>query len=243
MQKVLWVFAHPDDETIAAGLSLRQHLEGGKECHLLACTRGEDSGVFYQLNGTQSSSWWLMPYVPADLGYPLFTRDTFGAARIAETVTAMKVIASGLSNPVVVHEAQIPSGTVTKAAVMAAVQAVYDEICVPGEALWIKSHSDTYEAQPDHLAIGQATRQLAADQPAVFGNLRQYVLPPHWTDTPVAGKPMGTINPAAGTYQSAATLNAARAFDAWNPSGGSFAIGKQSVVNDWVAVPKNVWHV
>ena len=245
-QKVLWVWAHPDDETIAAGLSLRQHLEAGRDCYVLILTRGTASGVLAILNGTGTSSVWGMPHDPATEGYAPLDSTAFGAARIAETTDALRIIASGTGLTVTLLEGGLTDQQVTKADAMAAVQAVYAQLCVPGEALWLKTHTDILlNGAPlenvDHTAAAQACRQLAADQPAVFGNLRMYVEPEHWADAATV-RTLSRIIPATGTHQAAATLDMYRAYQAWAPSVGRYAIGQQSVPGLFISPPENRYH-
>lgn len=247
-QKVLWVFAHPDDEIIAAGLSLRQHLEVGRDCYVLTLTRGTASGVLAQLNGTGINSVWGMPHDPTAEGYIPLDEAGFGAARYAETLTALKVIASGAGATVTVLEAGLQDQQVTEAAVHAEILDVYAEICTPGEALWLKTHTDILAAgggpleNPDHTAAGLAVRQLSVDQPAIFGNVRFYVEPEHWTDAPVVARHLSRIFPAAGTRQTAATLDAYESFRAWAPEVGRYAIGRQSVAGLFISPPENRYH-
>ena len=247
-QKVLWVWAHPDDETIAGGLALIQHLVAGRDCYVLTLTRGTASGVLDVLNGDATSSLWGMPHDPATEGYAPLTPETFGAARLAETACALRVLASGTGRTVTLVEGGLTDQAVTKTAVMAAIQAFYDANCVPGEALWLKTHTDALAPgglpleNPDHTAAGQAVRQLAADQPGPFGNTRFYGLPAHWADASfVAKHPIRTL-PVAGTTQAAATLDAAEAFRCWAPDVGRFAIGHQSVASLFIAAPENRYH-
>lgn len=248
VQKVLWVFAHPDDEVIAAGLSMRQHLEAGLDCHLLLATQGTASGVLAQLNGTGINPTWGMPHNPTAEGYATLTAAQFGTARIAESTDAMRVLASGTGATVTLWEAGLSDGSVTKADVMTAIQAVYGQICASGEAVWLKSHTDALNPDgspvehPDHTACAQAVRQLSVDDPAVFGNVRFYPEPDSWTNTAVIARSPHRILPVSGTDQAAATRNACRAFSAWAPASGRFAIGEQSVPSLFLASPENRYH-
>ncbi|HEV8173055.1 MAG TPA: PIG-L family deacetylase [Actinoplanes sp.] len=245
-QKVLWVWAHPDDETIAGGLSLRQHLTAGRDCYVLTLTRGTASGVLDLLNGTGTSSVWGMPHDPAAEGYAPLDEQAFGVARIAEVTDALRIVASGTGRTVTLLEAGLTDQAVTKAQAMAAIQAAYDQICAPGEALWLKTHTDILISgvpleNVDHTAAALACRQLAADQPAIFGNLRLYVEPEHWAEAATV-RTLSRIVPAAGTHQAAATLDMYMAYAAWAPSVGRYAIGRQSVPGLWPSPPENRYH-
>jgi hypothetical protein len=247
-QKVLWVWAHPDDETIAAGLSLRQHLERpDRDNYALILTRGEASGARAFLNGTATASVWGMPHNPAAEGYFPLTQEEFGAARMAETTGALAVLASGTGRGVTVFEGGLQDSRVVVADVMDAVDEVYAGICAPGEPLWLKTHSDLLPAggefleNVDHTAAGQACRQLSLDRPAIFGNLRLYVEPEHWADPVVVAKHLSPIKPVAGTFQATATLDAYEAFRAWAPP-DRFAIGRHSVPGLFISPPENRYH-
>lgn len=247
-QKVLFVGAHPDDDTIMCGLDVRKHLEAARDVYVLILTRGTASGVLAQLNGTGTSSVWGMPHDPAAEGYAPLDAAAFGAARIAETTDALRIIASGTGRTITLLEAGLQDQAVTKASAMAAIQAVYDQITtVPGEALWLKTHTDILVGgqpleNPDHTAAALAVRQLAADQPAVFGNTRFYVEPEHWAAA-AAVRTLSRSIPVAGTHQAASTLDMYMAYAAWAPTVGRFAIGRQSVPGLWTNPPENRYHV
>ena len=247
-QKVLFALAHPDDETIATGLDLIKHLAAARDVYVLTLTRGTASGVLAVLNGTVTSSVWGMPHDPVTEGYAPLDAAAFGAARIAETACALKVLASGSGRTITHLEAGLEDQAVTKAGVMAAIQAVYDQLCAPGEQLWLKTHTDALAPgglpleNPDHTAAGQAVRQLAADESAVFGNVRFYGLPAHWGDAAFVAKHPSRSLPVAGTTQAAAVLDAYEAFRCWAPDALRFAIGHQSVASLFISAPENRYH-
>lgn len=247
-QQVLWVWAHPDDEIIAAGLSLRQHLEAARDCYVLTLTRGTASGVRDFLNGAGVDFTWGMAHDPTAEGYAPLSPADFGAARYAETRGALTILASGTGRTVTMLEGGLQDGAVAKADVMTAIADVYASICAPGETLWLKTHTDLLASggtpleNPDHTAAAQAVRQLSVDQPTIFGNVRFYVEPEHWADSVVVAKHPTSIKPATGTHQSAATLNAYEPFRAWVPDAGRFAIGRQSVATLFVTPPENRYH-
>lgn len=246
---VLWAFAHPDDETIAAGLDIRKHLEAGADCWLLLATLGTKSGVRLQLNGTGINATWGLPHSPAAEGYAPLDEATFGAARLAETRGALAALASGTGRTVPVLEAGLTDGAVTKAVAMAAVRDAYARICPAGGPMRLKTHTDILVAgapleHPDHTAVAQAVRQLSVDDPATFGDVRFYVEPENWGAAAVTGRVPAVMHslPVAGTYQAAAALAAAEAFRAWVPAAGRFAIGHQSVAPLFLASPENRYH-
>jgi hypothetical protein len=250
-QKILWVWAHPDDETIQGGVSLRQHLEAKLadgtpryEIHLLSVTRGRETSVLSYLNGVGPApnklADWAMPHDPVAEGYEdgILTPASLGAARMRELDNALGVFQSGTGNQVYRWELGLTDGSVTTPDVVAGVQAWYAAHCVPGELLWLKGHTWLIDTGSDHLAVGNALKQLGPT--LAGGNVRYYILPPFYTDTRL---PLFDILPATGTYQRAATLNAMKSFNSWAPQQGLYAIGHQSVPGDWLASPKNRYHV
>jgi LmbE family N-acetylglucosaminyl deacetylase len=244
-QKVLFVGAHPDDETIMSGLDIRKHIEANRDVYVLILTRGTASGVRNQLNGIGMSSVWGMLHDPVAEGYAPLDEVAFGAARIAETTDALRILTSGTGQTITLLEAGLTDQTVTKVAAMAAIQAAYDQIAIGGESLWLKTHSDIrISGAPlenvDHTAAADAVRQLATDQPTIFGNTRFYVESPHWAAA-AAVRTLSRSIPIAGTQQAAVVLNAYRAFAAWAPP-VRFMIGLQSVPGDWINPPENRYH-
>ncbi|MFW5472268.1 PIG-L family deacetylase [Knoellia sp. CPCC 206450] len=45
MRRLLFVHAHPDDETLATGVAILHHVERGDDVHVLTCTLGEEGEV------------------------------------------------------------------------------------------------------------------------------------------------------------------------------------------------------
>ncbi|KGN43112.1 PIG-L family deacetylase [Knoellia aerolata] len=45
MSRLLFVHAHPDDETLATGVAILHHVERGDDVHVLTCTLGEEGEV------------------------------------------------------------------------------------------------------------------------------------------------------------------------------------------------------
>jgi N-acetyl-1-D-myo-inositol-2-amino-2-deoxy-alpha-D-glucopyranoside deacetylase len=74
-ERVLFVHAHPDDETIATGATIATLVGRGAEVAVLTCTRGERGGV-----------------IPADLEYLLESPEKLGAYREGELATALAAL-------------------------------------------------------------------------------------------------------------------------------------------------------
>ena len=43
--RLLFIHAHPDDETLATGVALAAHVAAGSDVHVLTCTLGEEGEV------------------------------------------------------------------------------------------------------------------------------------------------------------------------------------------------------
>lgn len=254
MSLALFTFAHPDDETLAAGVSIAEHVAAGQDVHLLLVTRGKASSVRAKLNATSPtpSSWWGVMHDPAVEGYanpnPLveaLDMDAFGEARFSEYQAATNAMKSGLPGTLTLHEAGLPDGGVTVFDAQNAILAVCDEIA-PGLPVRLKGHTwvPQLDAHPDHIAIGAAIKQLGTDNPSRFNDRRHYLLPGYWTDPDLSLVGEAWDLPSdAGV--SARAVNAARAYGAWAPDVGRFAIGHHSTgayFAQVIATPKCLFH-
>lgn len=247
----LFVAAHPDDETLAMSAAIVAHVAAGQDVHVLVLTDGDASGVRPVLNGTGVNPWWGVQHSPAGEGYVPLDTAAFAAARVRELETALRSMATGLAGTLTVHRAGLGDQTLTQASATAAILAVCDVID-PGAAVGVRLKGHTWvsqlDANPDHVAIGAAVRQLAIDQPARFGAAvggpRYYILPGYWSDPDLSLVDERWDTPAdAG--MSARARNAARAYAAWAPEQGRYAVGWHSTTG-WFealsAAPKSMYH-
>jgi len=222
---VLFVAAHPDDETLAMGVSIAEH--SGQNVHVLILTYGEASNVLGGLNNTLAAQ-----------GYPTLTRNDFAMARQTE---AIRAVAALTAPNAALHFAELPDGGVTTASAKAAILAVANQL---GSVVRIKGHTyiSAVEPHPDHRAVGNAIAALAAEQPARFSDRRFYVLPHSWGYT-------GTLPGKMIDYPNDTTItdrvkDAASVYADWNPP-GSYGIGylsTPSYFNTLTADPKSVVH-
>ena len=51
MSRLLFVHAHPDDETLATGVAILHHVARGDDVHVLTCTLGEEGEVIPAVAG------------------------------------------------------------------------------------------------------------------------------------------------------------------------------------------------
>ncbi len=216
-----WILVapHPDDETLGGGVTAGQHVSAGRDVHILLLTRGTGSGAREQLNGQQQSRWWGLVHNPTAEGYAPLTAEAFGKARFDELTTAA-VCLGGAE----VHEAGLTDGSVTVAEAKAAISALVAKV---GQGAGVCAPSWVVDDNPDHLAAGQALRELAAEQPTVYAEVAWYVIPEYWADPRLHQVAWSWVAPA-DEQTSNRVRNACRAYAAWHPP-HSYAIGYHSV--------------
>lgn len=223
--------AHPDDETLGAGVAIAEHIAAGRDVHILLMTRGTNSGVIRQLNGTNTGSWWGVTHDPVAEGYQPLGVDEFGAARYRELVAAMGCLGVTADR---IHEASdligepVLDSYVTVDQAKRAIAALADTFDPAAGNVGLWTPSWLVDDNPDHRAIGDASRQLGTEDPVRWADRRFYVLPAYWTDprlSQIAGEFWDL--PTDSTIQVKAR-NATRAYRSWAPVQGLYAIGYHS---------------
>ena len=172
--RLLFVHAHPDDESLATGVAIAHHVAAGDEVHVLTCTLGEQGEV-----------------IPPELAHlDADHEDTLGDFRRDELRGAMTAIGarsrvlgedpaagrlsrwrdSGMAGTPSAQDprAWVRSGTDEA---VAAVSAVIDEID-PDVVVTYDAHGGY--AHPDHIRTHEVTRAAVAarpdgSRPALFG--------------------------------------------------------------------------
>ncbi|WP_341719927.1 PIG-L family deacetylase [Micromonospora sp. FIMYZ51] len=229
---------HPDDETLAAGTVIAEHVAAGRDVHILLLTRGERSVVLEALNGGPAVGWWGVRHDPAVEGYEPLTEADFGAARYRELVAAVGCMGVPADK---IHEAGLPNEGVTINSAKAAIVATANQI--GGDVgLWAPSH--TVDNHTDHLAAGRAVRQLGTDDPVRWWDRRYYVLPMYWSDARLSQVDWWWDTPNNADV-AARARNAVRAYQGWSPRTGSYAIGWQSTYAPFRTIeqtPKSMVH-
>jgi len=227
---VLFVAAHPDDETLAMGVAIAEHVAAGQDVHILWLTDGEASSALAALNGAATSAWWPVRHDPTGEGYLPLTAATMSAARVREASTAVACLSAGMAGSLTVHRAHLPDGGVTAGAASAAILTVADTIA-PNSPVRLKTHTwrSDLDGHPDHLAAGQAVLALGAADPVRFGDRRYYLLP---RSTVPAG--ITTDSPTDAAIRNR-VLNGLRSYEAWQPAVGAYAVGGHSVGTTYIA--------
>lgn len=180
---LLFVHAHPDDETLATGVALAHHARQGHEVHVLTCTLGEEGEV-----------------IPPELAHLASDRDdTLGPWRREELRRAMATL--GVQHRVLGEDPERGvlsrwrdsgmAGTPTAANPAAFVNADLDEAArmaadVIGElrpAVVVTYDEHGGYGHPDHIQTHRVTRAAVAglpatDRPALYAVLtpRSWVL-------------------------------------------------------------------
>lgn len=233
--RVLFVGAHPDDETIGMGVSLAEHVAAGLDVHLLLLSDGEGSTVLDGLNGVTVNSWWGVRHDPAAEGYLPLSGDDLAAARVREAANAVRALSLSLGT-VTIHRAHLPDGHITAEAAQAAILAVADEIS-PDGPVRLKGHTyvSALDTHPDHIAAGTALHNLKAADPFRFGDVRYYVLPGYWGLTTALATVTRFWDTPTDVGIAARARNATRCYGAWVPDAGAYAVGYHSK-SDWLDV-------
>jgi LmbE family N-acetylglucosaminyl deacetylase len=240
MPPVLFVSAHPDDETLSMGVAIAEHVAAGRDVHVLWMTGGGQTGARKLVNGTGTSPWWGTQHDPAAEGYPALTFEECAAARLREARNAVRCLAS--PGTVTVHEAGYASESVQtfdQEQAVTAIEAVVDQI---GPA-HIKGHTWLVDNHADHLAVGGAIKALAQADPSRYLLPRYYVQATYWSDPRLAQVADSWDNPTNAGI-TARVRNAIRAYGSWSPP-YTYAIGRHSVPGlfDTIdAAPKCLYH-
>jgi LmbE family N-acetylglucosaminyl deacetylase len=213
---VVFVTPHPDDEVLGFSVQLWRHVAAGRDVHILALTRGIGTRVIDELNGTTvNTNWWKVRHNPALEGYAPLDPAAIGRARMREQQAACAAVGIPASH---IHEANLPDDlNVTVDQVKAAIIALADTL-PPDPGLWATSY--VVDGHPTHLAAGQ-------EQPTRFRDRRYVVLRTYWND-PRLAQVAETVGGPASAEERDRTINAARAYGAWQPRSGAFAIGNHS---------------
>lgn len=171
--RMVFVHAHPDDESLWTGLAIAHHAAQGDEVHVLTCTLGEEGEVIpEELRHLQLPEGAPRP---ADIADPLANLRQEELAEATEQlgVTSVTVLADGAyrdsgmaGSPSAAHPRAFTGARLSEsgAAVAAYLQHVAPDVVVTYDAHGGYGH-------PDHIRTHEATREAVAslaDPPALY---------------------------------------------------------------------------
>lgn len=251
-QDVLWVAAHPDDETLGYSLEYLKHRAAGLRCHVLWLTHGENTGARGIINGTGTDAFWNgRVHNPSAEGYAPLTKADIARARVTETETAVRALGAGLPGSLTMWHANplLPdgyggTGTAPTTLAVAQAQAAILAVCrsITSGPVRLKGHS-WLDTAPDHAAAGAAIRNLAAKYPTLYGDRTHFLRPQFWARPPAGAAYAWSLPTSADQVHR--VRNAITAFGAWAPTLGAYGVGQISVPGDFAtleATPKSLLH-
>jgi LmbE family N-acetylglucosaminyl deacetylase len=223
---------HQDDELLSMGPDILRHLAAGHDTHVVLMTEGGDTSARWSINGYDSetgrpvsSGWWGGRHDPALEGYAPLTWDDVYDARDREFRSCLGALGVPESNRNLLRtpDRTVPGFKETIRGVL--MQFPAETICRTLSPL------DTHD---DHRAIAQALWELwdegvvsdAAFWLSRFDLIKERVGSSH-------------LSPATTDAELKTIEQATRAYRAWNPSAGSYAVGYHSVPGQFSAMLSN----
>jgi LmbE family N-acetylglucosaminyl deacetylase len=230
---IVFYTPHQDDETLFMGQVIAHHALAGREVHVVLVSTGATSGARQEINGTvPDPTHWGGYHYPEREGYEPLSLVDFGLARTRELlaacaqlgVPATRVHLGRADDPAPSSDLLPDSITVGWAEQVVTSWAEHFDARGVEQA----GHYTMHWADPhaDHAALGQATRNLRADDPARYGDTRWLVKPEQAT---ALGAPAYPLPAAVAPTVKAMTRRAGWCYRAWQPASGAFAIGYHSV--------------
>lgn len=219
---------HQDDETLSMSVDIIRHVAAGRETHIVLFTDGGDTGARYVINGYNentgqpvTSNWWGSRHDPAVEGYTPLTWNDVYDARDKEFKSALGQLGIPPSN---IHIVRTTNRTVAgfKATFMQFINQF-----PAGTAYKTMSPVDTHE---EHRRGAQALWELWRD--GFVSDVRFWL---SRLDI-MNGSTQGQLTAATTTAEYKKIEQATRAYRAWNPAAGSFAIGYHSVASQFEAL-------
>lgn len=266
VSRAIFYAPHPDDETLSMGLAMVAYMASGFDVHLVSMTRGGSGGPLGSFNGDNPCNWADHPYThnPDREGYSAVTSTTLGASRLLEARAALGAMATVTPSAgsslggVFHHEGGLPDGfgTTSPTAVADAQAVIADYVAeYPNSFHYTMSETDDH---PDHAACGAALRNLK-NVDTSLANARFFVSRLYWASSQPNGQYPADVAAmpnlawySAGTrkseFDSILRNRVQKAFSAWAPAAGAYAIGFHQVAGQFASNfgPSvsigNLWH-
>jgi len=227
---IVFYTPHQDDETLWMGTVIAHHALVGREVHVVSVTDGSTSAIRNCLNGEEANGWWpARDHYPYREQIPYLDPNAFAAARDQELIDACAEL--GVADGNVHLDWQVPLAdgtTLTRGANISVPQAEamihHFAAAYPDAGHYTMWWGDT---DPNHANLGQALRNLAlTSDPA------RKIVDRRWlvrTGQNPAGSELYVLPSTLADTINGMVRAAVKAYAAWAPRVGRYAIGYHSV--------------
>lgn len=227
---IIFYTPHQDDETLFMGTVIAHHALVGREVHIVSVTDGSTSTIRDALNGEEPSGYWPAgQHYPGRENIPYLDPAAFAAARDEELIDACAQL--GVSELHTDWAVPLDDGTtLTREANISVAEAedlMHDfAVRYPDAGHYTMWWGDT---DPNHAALGQALRNLA-----LTSDPDRRIVDRRWLvrsgQNPVGSELYVLPSTLADTINGM-VRSAVKAYDAWAPRVGRYAIGYHSVTS------------
>lgn len=225
---IIFYTPHQDDETLWMGTVIAHHALVGREVHVVSVTDGSTSSIRDSLNGLESNGWWPAGnHYPAREGIPYLSPAAFAAARDEELIDACALL--GVTELHIDWTVPLADGTTLTRPANIDVPQAEELILHFAEAYPDAGHYTMWWGDTDgnHKNIGKALWNLATTtDPARRIVDRRWLV--RTGQNPVGSELYGLPADKADTINGM-VRSAVKAYDAWAPRAGRYAIGYHSV--------------
>lgn len=219
-RRVYFVAPHADDDTISMGWAASHHAREKRRLSFVLGSTGATTGALDDINGDVDSAWWGGRHFPDREEYERLTPAGIALARDAEFMDACALLGAVPGEIHLERELRVDSPDVDDAR---KILLKYRELD-PDAGFYTMHWLDSDQT---HRAFGEALLDLHTESPADWLDVRWMVRESQ------AGTIAGAQQyPVPATQYAACKImiqQAARAYSAWAPQQGRFAVGYHSV--------------
>lgn len=233
---IIFYAPHQDDFLLFGGRIGAHHAlpEVDRRLIVVTGTNGSTTSVLNKLNGVTTSAYWQGTHNPAMEGYSPLTAADIGAVRDREEVNADMALGAARSDIHLQWSVPHQTGYAARGANISV--EVAESLIAHFDGLYPDAGHYTMwpgDQDPNHAALGQALLNLQTADPVKYNDVRWMVRP---SEKVAAGALTYGVPATYQTEVNARVRRACRAYDAWAPHEGMFAVGYHSVQSLFQAV-------
>lgn len=233
---IIFYAPHQDDFLLFGGRIGAHHAlpEVGRRLIVVTGTDGRTTSVRRKLNGELSSAYWQGTHDPVAEGYSLLSETDIAAVRDREEVNADMCLGAVRSDIHLQWSVPHQGGYAARGANITV--EVAESLIRHFEGLYPDTgHYAMWpgDQDPNHAAMGQALLNLHLADPVRYGDVRWMVRP---SEKVAAGALTYDVPAEYDSIVNTKVRRACRAYDAWAPHEGMFAVGYHSVQSLFLAV-------